>query len=107
MEGYVRVTGVQEIPEGAAKCVQFNDLEIAIFRIEGRYYALDNTCPHLGGPISEGTIRDKLVTCPWHEWSFDISSGRCTINPAAYLKRYALKVIDDEIWVAVEPIPTE
>ena len=50
-------------------------LQIALFKLEGKIYALDNACPHMGGPLGEGEIEDEVVTCPWHGWQFDIKNG--------------------------------
>ena len=48
---------------------------IAVFHVEGQFYAVDGLCPHAGGPIGTGTVRGCVVTCPWHGWQFDVTTG--------------------------------
>ena len=57
--------------------IQIEGKEIAIFQFGGKFYAIDNVCPHRGGPLGEGAIDEGAIMCPWHAWSFDIKSGKC------------------------------
>lgn len=101
MQNFVEVAAVDEIPEGGAKIVQAQGREVALFRLGDRIVALDNECPHRGGPIGEGRIHDGRVTCPWHEWTFDIATGVCTLNPAARLRQYPVRIDGTRVAVAV------
>ncbi len=103
MEGFVSACGLEELREGEAKVIELEGVKIALFRLRGDVYALDNCCPHRGGPIAEGEIRDDRVICPWHEWTFDIRSGVCTLNPAARLTRYKVRVVEGEVLVCPRP----
>jgi len=78
----VRVCTIQEISEGTAKIVKMEGKPIAIFNINGKFYATDETCPHEGGPLSDGSIEGENVSCPWHGATFHIKSGR-TLEPPA------------------------
>ncbi len=78
----VRVCTIQEISEGTAKMVKVEGKPIAIFNINGKFYATDETCPHEGGPLSSGFIEGENVSCPWHGATFHIMSGR-TLEPPA------------------------
>jgi nitrite reductase/ring-hydroxylating ferredoxin subunit len=51
--------------------------EVAVFNVGGEFYAIDNSCPHRGGPLGEGELEDCIVTCPWHEFRFDVRTGKC------------------------------
>jgi nitrite reductase (NADH) small subunit len=53
-----------------------NGQEIALFCLEGQFYAIDNICPHEGGPLGNGELEGAVVTCPWHGWQFDIKTGK-------------------------------
>jgi len=65
-----------QIPEGQATVITIpGGIQIALFKLHGRIYALDNACPHMGGPLGEGEIEGDVVTCPWHGWQFDIKNG--------------------------------
>ena len=61
---------IQDFPDPGARVVVAGRREIAVFRVEGRLYALDNHCAHLGGPLAEGLIEGGCVVCPWHEWCY-------------------------------------
>ena len=62
--------------------VQIGEQKIALFNVDGDYYAIDDTCTHVGGPLSEGDVDGKVVTCPLHGATFDITSGRVLGPPA-------------------------
>ncbi|OGH56073.1 MAG: hypothetical protein A3G34_13060 [Candidatus Lindowbacteria bacterium RIFCSPLOWO2_12_FULL_62_27] len=80
----VRIAGKKDVPEGGCIAVDTPDgRAVALFNVAGQIYALDNTCPHAGGPLGEGYLEDKTVTCPWHGWSFDVTTGECQNNPDA------------------------
>ena len=76
------VAKVGDIQEGTAILVEIGGKEIALFNAGGRYYALDNECTHVGGPLSEGELEGHIVTCPWHGAEFDITSGEALAPPA-------------------------
>ena len=78
----VRVCTIQEISEGTAKMVKVEGKPIAIFNLNGNFYATDDTCPHEGGPLSDGSIEGENVSCPWHGATFHIMSGK-TLEPPA------------------------
>jgi nitrite reductase (NADH) small subunit len=99
MDRFVRVCGLEELRDGEARVIELEGRKIALFRLEDEVYALDNDCPHRGGPIAEGEIQGGRVTCPWHEWTFDIRSGLCTLNSAVRLTRFDARVVDGEVRV--------
>ena len=97
------VAKVSEIPEGGSTIVEVDGRSIAIFRVEdNEFYAIDNTCPHQGGPLGEGFVEDYRVTCPWHAWEFDIRNGACETVPADRIKSYKTQVNGDDILLNVE-----
>ena len=68
----VKVAEVGEIPEGEGKSVTCGKHRIAVFNTGGTFHAISDSCPHAGGPLSDGWIEGTKITCPWHGWSFDI-----------------------------------
>ena len=66
--------------DGEAIEVVSGDQILALFRHEGRLYALDGMCAHQGGPLAEGTVAHGCVTCPWHGWQYELESGIQTVN---------------------------
>lgn len=75
-----------ELPdEGAARTVVVDGVPVALVRHEGALYALDNVCPHAGGPMGEGQIEDGALVCPYHSWAFELKTGRCSFDPTLTL----------------------
>jgi nitrite reductase (NADH) small subunit len=97
---FVTVARVGEIAPGTAKAVTVGDREIAVFHVDGAFYAIDNTCPHQGGPLAEGFIEGATVTCPWHAWCFGLADGKMTLGEYASVEIFAVRVEDGTIAVA-------
>ena len=68
--------------------------ELAIYNVNGEYYATENFCPHRGAPLSEGILCGHIVECGWHGWQFDVRSGEC-LTVSEKLKTYDVVVEDD------------
>jgi 3-phenylpropionate/trans-cinnamate dioxygenase ferredoxin component len=99
-ERFVTVAKVGEIPEGGVKITRLDDREIAVFHVEGRYYAMEDVCTHDGGPLAEGVLEDHVIECPRHGARFDIRTGAVLAMPAtAPVPVYAVRVEGDEIQV--------
>ena len=78
----VKVAQTSELSPGTGKVVEADGRSIALFNVEGAYYAIDNTCPHRGGPLGEGQLTGESVTCPWHGANFNVKTGAVTRPPA-------------------------
>jgi nitrite reductase (NADH) small subunit/3-phenylpropionate/trans-cinnamate dioxygenase ferredoxin subunit len=104
MSSYITVAKVGQIPPGTCKSIEVRGVLIALCNVEGRVYALDNTCPHAGGPIGEGTLTGELITCPWHGWRFNVRTGERPENPDFKLARCQVRIEDEEVQVAI-PLP--
>jgi nitrite reductase/ring-hydroxylating ferredoxin subunit len=83
--------------------VQLNGKEVAIFLVDGSYYALDNACPHAGGPLADGFLEGSVVTCPWHMWQFDVRNGACTFDESICVDSYQVRVDGEAILLAHSP----
>jgi len=80
---------------------------VAVFYHEGRVYAVDNRCPHMGFPLSRGTVRDGLLTCHWHHARFDLCSGG-TLDPFAdNVRSYPVMIENGQIWLDPRPAPVD
>lgn len=99
MAEFVKVAATGDIPEGEGRCFDVGDQQVAIFNVEGTYHALDNVCPHQGGPLGEGELDGKMVTCPWHAWDFDVTTGENSEDPDEKQTVYPVKVDGDDILV--------
>ena len=98
--GFVTVARVGEIPEGGVKVVRIEDQPVAVFHVDGAYFALEDVCTHDGGPLAEGPLEDHVVECPRHGARFDVRTGAVLALPAtAPVPAYAVRVTGDEIQV--------
>src|ERR1044072_4844419 len=96
-----RVLGADELPEGRVTTVTAGHLSIAPTHVEGTYAALDNHCPHQGGPLGEGSIENGLLRCPWHGYDYCPLTGQ---SPGAYgdtVTTHPVELRDDGIYVGV------
>ena len=100
MAEYVKVANRSEIPPGTGKTVEVGERPIAVFNCDGTYYAIDDTCPHQGGPLGEGELEGCLLTCPWHAWQFDVRTGD-SVTDDSKVAVYECKVEGDQVLVAV------
>lgn len=102
MAEMVRVAAKTEIESGKGKCVEASGRRIAVFNVDGSFYALDDTCTHRGGPLSEGILQGTKVICPWHGASFDLTSGQNLTPPApASVTSYRVQVEGDDVKVEI------
>lgn len=99
MAGFILVSKASEIPPGTSKVVVVLGHPVALFNVDGSFYAVSNVCLHRGGPIGEGTLDGPVVTCPLHGWEYDVRTGRNVANAAARLRTYAVKVEGEDILV--------
>lgn len=102
MAGFVKVATTSELAPGQAKKVEINGKTIALFNLGGSYHAIDDTCTHRGGPLSEGDVEGQVVTCPWHGAKFNIISGEVLGPPAgAGVASYRIRVTGSDVEVEV------
>jgi nitrite reductase (NADH) small subunit len=111
-----------EFEDRGRKVIARGDLEIGVFRVNGSFYAYENRCPHVRGPVCQGRILPRVeevlnddktsrgqkwsdtdvhIVCPWHGWEFDLATGRHPGNPQMRLKSFNVTIKDDEVYVVV------
>lgn len=100
MPEYRPVCAVTDLEPGGAKLVILDGKEIALFFVDGKYYAMEDNCLHAGGPLHEGALEENTVVCPWHQWRFDLKTGHCDLNPKVDLDCYPVRVRDGTIEIA-------
>lgn len=103
MSDFVSVAKTSDLAPGEAKAVTIAGREIALFNVDGAFYALDNFCPHQGGPLAEGYIEGATVTCPWHAWCFDIRTGKMSIGDLGLIDTFDVRVEGDTVAINPEP----
>jgi nitrite reductase/ring-hydroxylating ferredoxin subunit len=101
MAEFVRVASTSEIPAGEGRMYQVHGRPIAVFNVGGEFHAIDNVCEHQGGPLSEGELDGCIVTCPWHGWTYDVTSGQSPDDPATRVTHFAIKIEGADVLVAL------
>jgi nitrite reductase/ring-hydroxylating ferredoxin subunit len=96
----VKLAKVSDVPVGTGKVVQAGGKTLALFNLGGTFYALDNRCTHLGGPLGAGAVEGNQVTCPWHGSVFNITTGEVVKPPALRsVATFPVGVEPDEVLV--------
>jgi nitrite reductase/ring-hydroxylating ferredoxin subunit len=102
MAGFVKVGTTGDLAPGQGRKVEAGGKKIALFNVDGTYYAIDDTCTHRGGPLSEGELSGNEVTCPWHGAIFDVTTGKVLGPPATKgVARYNVRVSGNSIEVEI------
>src|SRR6476660_10481195 len=81
-----------------------NIADIAVFNINGKYNAISDTCAHKGGPLSQGILKEDVVTCPWHGWKYNIRTGKSPHKGGDSVNGFVTKVIGNKLYI--DPIPS-
>jgi|SRR5215475_5130492 len=102
MPKLIKVAVTSDLPPGKSTAFDVETQRIALFNIDGVYYAVEDTCPHAGGPLSEGIVEGCKVTCPWHGADFDLKTGE-VLGPPAFegVKTFKVMVEGNDIKVEV------
>jgi len=98
---FVRAVKAADVAAGRIREVQVGSTMVALANVGGSFYAINNTCLHRGGPLGQGALEGKTVTCPWHGWQFDVTTGKASMNPSTGVACYPTEVRGDEVFVDV------
>jgi nitrite reductase/ring-hydroxylating ferredoxin subunit len=99
---WIRLTSTADLPPGACGEFVAGERIVALFNVEGQVYALDGICPHQGGPLGKGALEGCIVTCPWHGFQFDVTSGQHQTSKSLVHPRFPVKMEAGEVFVDVE-----
>jgi nitrite reductase (NADH) small subunit len=91
-----------DCPPGESRELVAGDRIVALFNVDGQFYALDGICPHQGGPLGKGFLGGCLVTCPWHGWQFNVATGQHQASQSLRHPTFPTKVEGEEVWVEIE-----
>ncbi|MDJ0626326.1 MAG: Rieske 2Fe-2S domain-containing protein [Candidatus Caenarcaniphilales bacterium] len=102
MDNFIKVASLNELSETEGKAIKINNHNIALFKLaSGEVYAIENSCPHVGAPLHNGTIEGKELTCLWHSWCFDLETGESTNCPGVSIKKFQTKVEDQSVFLCL------
>ena len=99
MLNWHKVADVSELPPGTAKEAVVEGRIVALFNVDGQLQAIDGICAHQGGPLAKGKLTGSVVTCPWHGWQFDVTSGQHCLNPRICQSVFEVKVENGAVFV--------
>jgi len=100
---WFRVAAVEEIPRLGARVVGIGSVKVAVFRTsQDEFYALEDRCPHRGGPLSQGIVHGHCVTCPLHDWVIDLSTGEAKGPDEGSARRFPVRVEAGEVLVGID-----
>lgn|GEM_PF-468202 len=102
MSRWVRVASVADCPPGKSLETVAEDRIVALYNVGGQFHALDGVCPHQGGPLGKGCLTGEVVTCPWHGWQFNVTSGQHTFSPNVRQPRFEVRVEDNDVYVLLD-----
>ncbi len=103
MNDWVEIGRIEQIPRRGARCVNTPAGKIAVFRTaEDQVHALENRCPHKRGPLSEGIVHGGSVTCPLHNWVFDLATGEAQGADEGRVRTFPVSVVDGRIFMAAD-----
>jgi len=96
---FVRVAKKEDVPPGKIYEFQVGGTPIAIANVAGKLHAINSICAHEAGPLGEGELEGQIVTCPWHGWQYDVTTGKVVQSPNLGVACYAVEVRGDDIFV--------
>ena len=102
MSEWIRIAAADDCPPGSALELVASDRIVALFNVDGQFHALDGVCPHQGGPLGKGELKGSIVTCPWHGWQFDVSSGQHQTSASLVHPQFPIKVEDGVVFVQLD-----
>ncbi len=105
MPDWVPIVEEAAIAAGSGAKFFVDDIEVAVFRSDGTLYAIEGRCPHKGASLGNGTLENGQVTCPWHDWKFDLKTGAGLTSPSSAVASLAVRVNDGSIEIDRETLP--
>ena len=98
---FLRAAKKDEVPAGSIREFQLEGKTIAVANVAGKLFAINNVCLHRGGPLGQGELDRQIVTCPWHGWQYDVTTGKLVTNPAVGVETYPVEVRGEDIFVDI------
>lgn len=99
MAEWLDLADVSSIPVGTSQEVTAAGRVFGIFNVGGVFHVLDGICPHAGGPLGKGMLRGSVVTCPWHGWQFDVTTGKHCLNDRLCQQQFRCDSVDGKLRV--------
>lgn len=102
MNNWIDILDVNDIPKLGARVVRHGAVSIAVFRTDGdEVFALEDRCPHKGGPLSQGIVHGRKVTCPLHNWNVELDSGCAMAPDEGCAREFPVRLEGGRVWLDV------
>lgn len=102
MDDWVRIAALGDVPGGAAIEVAASGRIFAVYNVDGQIHVMDGICPHAGGPLGKGTLTGNIITCPWHGWQFDVTTGRHCLTETIGNTSFPVRIEAGEVFVKLD-----
>jgi nitrite reductase/ring-hydroxylating ferredoxin subunit len=99
MSELIKVAKTTDLKPGECKTVTANGQELALCNVDGKFFALDNLCPHQGAPLGEGYLSEDILTCPWHGWQFHVCTGKSSVSESIQQRSFECVIDGDDVKV--------
>jgi nitrite reductase/ring-hydroxylating ferredoxin subunit len=99
LSNFIRVAKATDFPEGCGRAVNVGHKLVAVFKIDGHFYAVNNICPHMGGSLVSGTINGLEIVCPSHRMCYDLQTGDSTDTFGHKIQTYDVKVEEGDLFI--------
>lgn len=96
---FERAAKIEEIPPGQIREIPLSGKSVAVANVDGKLFAINSVCLHHGGPLGEGELEGKVVSCPWHGWQYDVTTGKVVQQPSDGVQCYPVELRGDDIFV--------
>jgi nitrite reductase (NADH) small subunit len=101
----IRVCSLEELPIGLGRAFEVSGRQVALFRTrKGNVFAVDNRCPHKGGPLAEGMLAGDSVVCPLHAFRFELTSGNCDQPGTCPVATYPVTQVGNDIYLSISTV---
>lgn len=97
----VTVARADDVPPGQIRALTVEGFDFALANIGGTFHAVQGHCPHMQGPLGRGRLRGCVLSCPFHGWQFDVTTGENEFDRAITIDRYDVAVVDGDVRVAL------
>lgn len=107
MNDWIEIAKLDDIPRQGSRVVQLDSVRLALFRtVTDQVYAMNDRCPHRGGPLSEGIVHGERVTCPLHGFRIDLATGEAVLPDKGCARTYATRVDDGRVYLTSRALPS-
>ncbi len=99
MPHWIEIAKTTDVSAGTGKEFTVENRIVALFCVDGEFHAIDGICAHAGGPVGDGAVTGCIVTCPWHGWQYDVTTGAMCLNDQIRLESFSVKVEGESVMV--------